>query len=184
MKTLLIIITCISASAAALVSAEPSTPIVTTSIAHPLNELTRLQQEFDGRRATAMRPVAAWYRARLEALQRTEQSPDALEAIAKALATARETFWQDDQPELRQALLAQPWLWRSSDNAEGVATAFNPNGTVVHIGMRGTWRITGPCEVTIHTDAGEQFILRFNASLSAYEADRSNVSGHRIASVQ
>jgi hypothetical protein len=50
--------------------------------------------------------------------------------------------------------------------------------------MRGTWRITGPSEVTISTEEKEQFVLRFNASLSAYEANRHNVSGHRIASAQ
>lgn len=183
MKALLII-TCISASLAMLALCEPDTSPATGTVPHPLDELTRLQEEFDRRRAAALRPVTSWYRARLEALQNTEHSPEATEAIAKALAAARETFWQDDQPELRQTLLAQPWLWRSSDDAEGVATTFNSDGSVGHIGMRGTWRISGPSEVTIHTEANEQFVLRFNASLSAYEADRSNVSGHRIAPVR
>ncbi|EDY16804.1 hypothetical protein CfE428DRAFT_5613 [Chthoniobacter flavus Ellin428] len=182
MKTVLIV-SCLSAFIGISAFSEPDTATATAAIPHPLNEATRLQQEFESRRAAALRPVLAWYRARLEALQQTEESPEAQEAIARALTSARETFWQEDQPELRQALLAQPWLWRSEDDAEGVATSFHPDGSVVHIGMRGTWRITGPCEVTILTEADERFVLRFNASLSAYEADRRNVSGRRLAAV-
>jgi len=180
MKTILLI-TCLSASLAALASSELIVSPATPATPKPLTELTRLQKEFDQRRSTAIRPVMAWYRAQLEALQRTEQSAEAQQAITKALKAAREAFWQNDQPELWQALVAQPWIWRSSEDAEGVTTSFKPDGSVVHIGMRGIWRITGPCEVTVTNEADEQFILRFNASLSAYEANRKNVSGHRLA---
>jgi hypothetical protein len=181
-----LLVTCLSAFTTRLAFAEPAIGIGTATTDQPPSELARLQQEFDRRRAEALRPVASWYRAQLEALQRTlsDQPPVTQTAIAKALAAARETFWQDDQPELKKALLAASWLWRSSDDAEGVATTFRADGSVEHVGMHGTWRITGPCEVTIQTDAHEQFVLRFNASLSAYEADRSNVSGHRVVPVQ
>jgi len=182
MKAILIV-SCLSAFLGTAAFAEPEAPAASAAKSPAFNEVARLQEEFDRRRATALRPVLAWYRASLEELQQTEESPEAQEAIARALKSTRETFWQDDQPELRQALLAQPWLWRSVDDATGVATSFHADGSVVHIGMRGAWRITGPCEVTILTEAGERFVLRFNASLSAYEADRSNVSGHRLASV-
>ena len=183
MKTF-ILVTCLSASIAGLAFSEPG--IQTTTTDQPPSELARLKQEFEKRRADALRPVATWYRAQLEALQRrlADEPPATQRAIAQALAAARETFWQDDQPELRQALLAAPWLWRSVLDADGVATTFHADGSVGHVGMRGTWQITGPCEVTIRTDDDGQFVLRFNASLSAYEADRRNVSGHRIASVQ
>src|SRR4051812_13571409 len=100
MKMLLLIF-CVNALAAGLAVAQ-------TELAAPANptlELTRLRHELERRRAEALRPVAFWYRAQLEALQKTsaDQSPEAKEARAKALAAAREAFWQDDQPELRQA---------------------------------------------------------------------------------
>lgn len=182
-----VLIICLSASMAGLALSDSGVQTAPTAPAdQPSPEFARLQQEFAKRRAEALRPAVTWYRAQLEALQRKlRDEPAATQAaLAQALAAARETFWQDDQPELRQALLAAPWLWRSDDDAEGVATTFFADGTVRHIGMRGTWRITGPCEVTISTEEKEQFVLRFNASLSAYEANRHNVSGHRIASAQ
>ena len=181
---LFLLITCLSAF---IINTAFSEPGARTALPlDPHSELARLQQEFDRRRADALRPVGCWYRAELEALQQSasEQSPEIQNEITKALALARETFWQDDQPELRQALLATSWLWRSADDAEGVATKFHSDGTVDHMGMHGTWRITGPCEITIRADEQEQFVLRFNASLSAYEGDRRNVSGCRISSVQ
>jgi hypothetical protein len=179
-----LVASCFTGLISASALSDPAIRTATTD--QPSPELARLQQEFDRRRAEALRPVVTWYRAQLEALQRTlsEQPPAAKTAITQALAAARETFWADDQPELKQALTTAPWLWRSSDDTEGVATTFRADGSVDHVGMHGTWRITGPCEVTIRTNDGEQFVLRFNASLTAYEADRSNVSGHRIASVR
>jgi hypothetical protein len=77
--------------------------------------------------------------------------------------------------------VASPWLWRSEDDENGVTVVFRGDGSVEHIGMKGRWRITGPCEVTIITDAEESFILRFDASLSRYEAQRRNISGQRLA---
>ncbi len=169
----------ICALLAAPLFAEP-----TATRAEPaLNELKCLKQEHDRRRAAALRPLAGWYRSRLEELQRrAADSPESTRAeIAQAVAAARESFWQEDQPELREALIASPWLWRSDEDSEGVTTVFRPNGTVEHVGMSGTWRITGPCEVTLMAEGWYQFILRFNASLSAYEGDHRGVSGHRIA---
>ena len=148
----------------------------------PISELVRIQREFSRRRAIALRPLDRWYRDELQALRQTRsgQSPAIQAELVKALASAREMFWQDDQPELTDGLLAASWLWRSDDDADGVAVNFHADGTVEHIGMRGTWRITGPCEVTIRTDDREQFVLRFNASLSAYDGDRRGVSGSII----
>jgi hypothetical protein len=179
-----LLVACLSVSIVALAWAHPEIPPTPPDAPPP--ELARLQQELEKRRADALRPVEAWYRAQLEAMERkqTDLSPEAKAALTKALAAARAKVWEADQPELRQALLAAQWLWRSNDDAEGVATTFRADGSVHHIGMRGSWRITGPCEVTIQTEDREQFILRFNASLSAYAADRQNVSGVRMLAGQ
>ncbi len=183
MKTL-ILITCLSVSATVPLPASDAEPVhAAVTAAQRPDDLSRLQDEYARRRADALRPVAAWYRAQLEVLQRQsagENSEDRT-AITEALAAVRETFWHEDQPELKQALMATDWLWRSSEDADGVSMTFHADGTVEHVGMDGKWRITGPCEVTIETADHARFVLRFNASLSAYEADTSNVSGHRVA---
>src|SRR6266481_3051423 len=68
---------------------------------------------------------------------------------ANAPATELQRLQQQYERRRREALLAHRWLWRSDEDANGVATTFQPDGTVEHSGMRGTWRVTGPCEVTI-----------------------------------
>lgn len=179
-----LLITCLFALIINTAFGEPNDRTVTAQKPH--RELARLHKEFTQRRTNALRSISIWYRAQLEALQQKHsvQPPEIQTEIANALAIARETYWQDDQPELRQVLLAASWLWRSAEDADGVATSFHSDGTVDHLGLHGTWRITGPCEITIRADEHEQFILRFNASLSAFEGDRKNVSGCRLPSAQ
>ena len=72
------------------------------------------------------------------------------------------------------------WLWRSHDDPQGVQMTFRCDHTVEHIGMQGTWRVSGPSEVTITTREKARYVLRFNTSLSAYEADRDEISGSRL----
>jgi hypothetical protein len=143
----------------------------------------RIQRAYQHRRAEKLREVDSWHRSQLEALSESlpSTSPAAKALVTDALKSAREEYWQDDQPELRDALLATAWLWCSEDDQTGVTVTFQASGSVEHPGMHGAWRITGPSEVTIHTDEDETFILRFNASLSRYEAQYRNVSGHRLA---
>lgn len=164
---------------------EPESPPAFNTTAQPQPEIERLQQEFERRRAEALRPVAAWYREQLETLQKklSAEAPGSETKLAEALKAAREAFWQQDQPELKQALLRSTWLWRSDDDSRGVPVTFRCDGTVEHIGMRGTWRVSGPSEVTITTQDSERYILRFNTSLNAYEADHHNVSGIRMLDV-
>jgi hypothetical protein len=89
------------------------------------NSLEQLQAEYERRRADALRPVTAWYRAQLEILGHQ---------IEKERTKVAETFWQDDQPELKQALLSPGWVWRSAEDAEGVALTFLRDGSVHHAG--------------------------------------------------
>ena len=162
---------------------EPDSAPATMPTIQPQTELDRLQQEFERRRAEALRPVAAWYREQLETLRKklSAETPGSEARVAEALKAAREAFWQQDQPELKQALLRSTWLWRSDIDPHGVPVTFRCDGTVEHIGMRGTWRVSGPSEVTITTqDSDRRFVLHFNTSLSAYEADHRDVSGIRI----
>lgn len=178
MKHLLLAI-CLLGSTTHLSHSDPATTPSTADLTS--SELARLQTEFDRKRTEALRPVHAWYRTRLEELQKKleNESSVAQAEVNKALASQREAFWRDDQPELVRALVTQRWLWRSEDDASGVPVAFHAEGAVDHIGLKGTWRITGPSEVTIHTTDDEQFVVRFNASLTAYEADYRKVLGIR-----
>ena len=136
---------------------------------HP-RSLEQLQAEYARKRADALRPVTSWYRAQLEILGRK---------VENERTNVAETFWQDDQPELKQVLLCPGWIWRSAEDAVGVALTFLDNGSVHHTGLNGTWKITGPSEVTIQPDDDDRFVLRFNSSLKTFTGDRRGVTGER-----
>jgi hypothetical protein len=161
----------------------PSEPqAVTHGSVH--EEIERLRHDFDRQRAKALRPVLGHYIAQLEALQKSllERNRAAEGEIADALKAARDDFGQDDQPELRQAILGGGWIWRSDDDHNGVVAVFHADGSVEHIAMRGTWQITGPNEVTIATDGDGQYVLHFDASLRAFEGDQGGISGAALPS--
>ena len=184
MKTF-IVIACLSTIIGAPLFGDPEISPVTVEAIRSQTELDRLQQEFERRRAEALRPVSAWYREQLETLQKKlfTEAPGSEVKVAETLKAAKEAFWQEDQPELKQALLRSTWLWRSNYDPHGVPVTFRCDNTVEHIGMRGTWKVSGPSEVTITTQDGDRtlfYVLRFNTSLSAYEANRDNVSGVRL----
>lgn len=182
---ILSILACLLSSFTAALCDEREFGTVSVAVNPSPTELERLQQDYARKRAEALRPVAAWYREQLEVLQKQllTDSPGSEAEVAEVLRTAKEKFWQEDQPELSPALVGGPWLWRSNDDPHGVTVTFRADATVEHIGMRGTWRVSGPSEVTINTEEGERYVLRFNTSLSAYEADHRNVSGVRLATV-
>ncbi|MEA3213145.1 MAG: hypothetical protein QOE70_6202 [Chthoniobacter sp.] len=181
MKTFFLI-TCISTSILTRLAGESEPGPAATTLARSAPEIEQLQQDFERRRAVALRPVSAWYRERLETLQKRlyAEAPGSEAKVAEVLRAAKEAFWEEDQPELKQALIGSTWLWRSNYDPHGVSVTFRGDRTVDHIGMRGTWRISGPSEVTIRTEEGDRYLLRFNTSLSAYEADHDNVSGVRL----
>jgi hypothetical protein len=147
-------------------NAEPASDSPVTA-----NSLEQLQAEYERRRADALRPVTAWYRAQLEILGHQ---------LEEERTKVAETFWQDDQPELKQTLLSPGWIWRSAEDAEGVALTFLNDGSVQHAGLHGTWKITGPSEVTVQPNDDDRFILRFNSSLKSFTGDRRGVTGERI----
>lgn len=147
------------------------------------DKLAVLQRERDERTAAALAPIREWFNEQLAKLK--EQSPSATphvqEPLAHVSAKERSKYWTENQPELKAALVTNGWLWRSEDDSTGVPVTFNENGTATHIGMQGVWSITGPSEVTIHTTEQERFVLRFNSSLTCYEADCRGVEGQRLA---
>lgn len=160
----------IGSTASTRTNADPASDSPATMLSQP-DSLKQLQAEYERRRADALRPVTTWYRAQLEILGIQ---------VEKERTKMAETFWQDDQPELKQALLCPDWIWRSAEDAEGVALIFLDNGSVHHAGLNGTWKITGPSELTIQPDDDDRFILRFNSSLKSFTGDRRGVIGERI----
>src|SRR4051812_33435006 len=128
--------------------------------ATPPTKLQKLNAAYERKRAEALRPVTAWYRAQLEALGREiQQEQRQVEQAKRQLA---ETFWADDQPELRAALLGHRWVWRSELDGVGVPVEFAADGSVQHEGLHGTWKITGPSEITVQPEDDGAFVLRFN----------------------
>jgi len=97
MKTF-IFVTCLSAFIAAPLFGEPEFALVTATKAQSNLKIERLQQEFDRRRAKALRPVAAWYREQLETLQKKlfTEAPGSEAKVAEVLKAAKEAFWQKD----------------------------------------------------------------------------------------
>jgi len=169
----LVTIVLIVTAAVTPTNADPASDSDVARLAPP-NPLEQLQAEYEQRRADALRPATTWYRAQLEVLGLQ---------IAKERTKVAETFWQDDQPELRLALLSTGWIWRSAEDAEdaeGADLKFLEDGSVHHRGLNGTWKITGPSEVTVQPDDDSRFVLRFSSSLKSFTGDRRGVTGERI----
>jgi hypothetical protein len=143
--------------------------------ASPATELRRLNAEYELKRARALRPLTAWYRAELERLGKQIQKEG--KAVEDAKHSLARTFWEDDQPELKAALLSQKWVWRSQEDGAGVPLEFSASGAVNHPGLHGTWKVTGPNEVTVQPDDDGAFVLRFNASMTLFEGNRRGVTG-------
>jgi hypothetical protein len=143
------------------------------------DELERLRHEFEHRREKALGPLTERYLSRLEELQQNVSPQDRASAaeVADALKSARETYWQEAQAELRRMLLSATWIWRSNDDANGVVVTFHADGIAQHLGLYGKWRISGPGEVTIDTDGDGQYILRFDDSLRSFEGNRGGIFG-------
>jgi hypothetical protein len=141
--------------------------------------IENLRNEYDQRRTNSLRALTEWYISQLQALRKTDGGQDRRveSELAAALKDARESYWEQDQPELRQALLAGKWIWKSDDDGNGVMLTFRPDGVAEHIGMHTTWRITGPSEVTLSADGDGKYVLHFNSSLHAFEGDRRGVFG-------
>jgi hypothetical protein len=167
----------IMTAAATPTNADPTSDSDVTRLAPP-SPLEQLRADYERRRADALRPVTAWYRAQLEVLGHQLKKEE--QNVTEERTKVAETFWQDDQPELREALLSMGWIWRSAEDAAGVDLKFLENGSVHHAGLNGTWKITGLNEVTVQPDDDSRFILRFSSSLKSFTGDRRGVTGERI----
>jgi hypothetical protein len=102
--------------------------------------------------------------------------------IANAVKGAKEAYSRENQSELRRTILGRGWIWRSNEDGNGVVAVFHGDGVVEHIGMRGTWVITGPDEVTITTAGDGLYVLHFDTSWRTFECDRQEVTGTALPS--
>lgn len=147
-------------------------------------ELRHLQAEYGKQQADALRPVTLEYQRKLEALRKSFDERNDIAALAVvdvAIAGQKQAFWEQDQPELAAAITHGRWRWCSEVDADGVDVIFRESGAVEHLGLRGSWKITGPSEVTVKSEDGGDYLLRFNASQTAYTGDRQQVHGNRVA---
>lgn len=144
-------------------------------------ELDRLRKTYQQKRADALKPVLTWYENQLESLQRKmTQKGDLNSALSvrQELDAMKEHALQESGEELKRVLLASPWSWTDKSNDKGVQVAFKDDGSVSHIGMRGTWKITGPREVTITDSNGTtKYVLRFDPKLTGYEQSGGLIRG-------
>lgn len=144
------------------------------------SELGELTNAYEKRRAEALKPVKTWYQAQLETLQKKYVQNNDLEAavmVKDELEVVRRELGDDNFPDLRIALLGNHWSWSSKPTDKGVEMTFFPDGKVSHIGMKGTWVISGARELTLVEDKGEKRILKFDASLKSYRQTNGQVYG-------
>jgi len=146
-------------------------------------DLARLRIEYGQRRVDALKPIMTWYEAQLEALQKKLTQSNDLDGaliVRRELESIREDSTKEGQEDLHTALLATKWSWADKQHGEGVAMTFHDDGTVSHIGMHGTWMITGPREVTITVSNGAKPVLRFDSELKSYYTTDGIVHGRQL----
>jgi hypothetical protein len=132
-------------------------------------ELVRLRQAYNQKRADAVKPIDASYRQQLEMLVRSMTSRNQLDAailVRKEIAKLTEA--ESDEAPFKRALLQSKWTWIGSDGAKDVVMTFHSDGTVSHRAMHANWKITGSREVTILDPAGD-LVLRFDEALNNYK---------------
>jgi hypothetical protein len=175
MKLFILLLAVSVSGSAILPAAEPSED--SSPQASQTTDLQKLNAEYERKRAEALRPVTAWYRAKLEVLGKKIQKEG--QAVEDARQSLAKTFWEDDQPELKAALCSHKWVWRSEVDAAGVPLSFAADGSVHHRGLNGTWKITGRNEITVQPEDDGAFILRFDASMTTFQGNRRGVTGER-----
>jgi len=144
-------------------------------------ELDRLRKTYQQKRTDALKPVMTWYENQLESLQKKMTQKGDLNgalSVRQELDAMKENALQESGEELKKALLVTPWSWTDKPNDKGVQVTFKNDGSVSHVGMRGTWKITGPREVTITDSNGTtKYVLRFDPKLSGYEQFGGQIRG-------
>ena len=134
-------------------------------------ELARLKNTFEQKRADALKPVNAWYETQLENARKKLTQKGDLEGalqVQNELKTFRESSLRESTDEFKKALLSTTWSWSEIPNDRGVEMTFKDEPTVSHIGMRGTWKITGPREVTL-IEGGVTHVFRFDQKITEYQ---------------
>jgi hypothetical protein len=126
------------------------------------DELVRLRNAYNQKRADVLKPIEAGYRQQLEMLVRSLTSRNQLDAailVRKELETL--TSSGVDEAPLKRALLESKWSWALlKDKDDGsVQLTFLEDGTVSHRAMRGTWKIIGPRELKL-VEGGHERILQ------------------------
>jgi hypothetical protein len=149
-------------------SAETATP----------NSLGPLRLKYERERSAALRSVVASYREELKALQ--QRLAGESRAVAAELRKLDATMASEGQPDLKWAVTSNGWIWRSEVDDAGVVVIFSDDGTVRHHEMHGTWKITGPLEITINQEEDGPIVLRFDEALSKFKGSRQAVTGERF----
>ena len=150
----------------------------TTNTKEP-GELVRLRQDYNQKRANALKPIDATYRQQLELLMRNLTSRNQLDAAILVRKELDELSTTDaEKAPLRKALLESKWSWNSPE----VVMTFKEDGTVSHIGMHGTWKITGRNEVKLVESGSRVRTFRFDEALQTYkQVEKSDpIHGSRL----
>ena len=145
-------------------------------------ELDRIRREYLQRRADAIKPIAATYQAQLESLLKKLTQNNDLEGaltIRRELDSLREGGALEIPGDLQKAILENKWSWTNKAGEKGVKMTFKDDGTVSHIGMHGTWDITGPRDVTIAISDRSKVVLRFDTNLTSYNQVGGAIRGRR-----
>jgi hypothetical protein len=143
-------------------------------------ELVRMRKDYALRCDTALKPVNQKYLTDLDLLAKKLMQKNDLDgamAVKKELDAARASGALDGMAELRKALLATHWSWVHKAGENGVEMKFSANGKVSHIGMHGTWKITGLRDVTITISSAEKRVLRFDTPMKSYAEVPTGGSG-------
>lgn len=98
--------------------------------------------------------------------------------VAKQIAALRNASVMaasaDQMVEMKKALVSTLWTWYDPK----VKMTFTVDGHVSHIGMHGTYEVTGPRRVVLDTSAGI-YVFRFDADLQHYASMGRGWGGER-----
>ncbi len=145
-------------------------------------DLSRLQAVLKQKREEALKPIDAWYEKQLESGLKQATKAGNFEAATSfrdELAKIRGNVKQSLDDDFEKALLASSWSWTHQPSDKGVQMTFQIRPTVSHVGMSGTWEITGRREVTIFERGGDRFVLEFDERVTSYRRKDGVVFGRR-----
>jgi hypothetical protein len=148
----------------------------------PADEIELLKAMYTKKRADALKPVASWYQAQLESMQKKYTQKGNLDGalgIQAEIKRFQEGSVDENDGLLKRALLRHTWSWSDSPTEKGIEMTFKDDPTVAHVGMHGNWKITGNREVTIIDSGNTKTVLRFDENVTEYRQVGGNLLGHR-----